>query len=118
MPVSESYLIFVQDQLSKLGPIQIKKMFGGASLYFDNLIFGLIDDDTLYFKADTITKSAYSEQSMPQFAPYMKNLNKPMPMPYWQVPEEVLNDPDVLFEWAKIAIQVALSMPKKKRKIL
>jgi DNA transformation protein len=41
MAVSNDYLDYVTEQLSEFGEITIRKMFGGAGLYFDELIFGL-----------------------------------------------------------------------------
>ena len=56
MAVDESYKDYVVDQLGQLGFVTVKKMFGGAGIYYDGLIFGLLADDVLYFKVDDSNK--------------------------------------------------------------
>jgi DNA transformation protein len=47
MAVNESFKEYVVDQLGKLGYVTVKKMFGGASIYYDGLIFGILAEDIL-----------------------------------------------------------------------
>ena len=47
MAVIESYKEYLVDQLGKLGYVTVKKMFGGACIYYDGLIFGIPADDIL-----------------------------------------------------------------------
>ena len=44
-------------------------MFGGVGLYSRDLFFGLIDDDTLFFKTDETNCAPYQARSMPRFMP-------------------------------------------------
>ena len=113
MAVSDSYLDFLQDQLQELGPIRVKRMFGGASLYCHEVIFALVDDDILYLKASETTKKPFIEHGMPPFTYTAKG--KQMQMAYWQVPEEIIHDADTLVEWSKIALSVAASTQKSKK---
>jgi hypothetical protein len=59
MPVSPSYRAYVLEQLSGLGLVAPRSMFGGLGLYHDGLFFGLVDDDTLYLKVDKTTRPDY-----------------------------------------------------------
>ena len=52
MSVSEAFLAYVLDQLSGWGGVSARKMFGGAGLYRDGKMFGLIADDVTYLKVD------------------------------------------------------------------
>lgn len=47
MAVSKDYLIFIQDQFTHFGEIQIKRMFGGAGIYHQGIMFALVSDDLL-----------------------------------------------------------------------
>ena len=49
---SSSFEVFVVDQLSELGTVTSRKMFGGVGLYCDDRFFGLIAHDQLYLKVD------------------------------------------------------------------
>ena len=113
MAVSDSYLDFLQDQLQELGPIRVKRMFGGASLYCHEVIFALVDDDVLYLKANEATQDTFISHGMPPFTYVAKG--KQMQMAYWQVPEEIIHDADTLVEWSKIALSVAVSNQKSKK---
>ena len=70
MAVDESYKDYVVDQLGQLGFVTIKKMFGGAGIYYDGLILGLLTDDS--------NKLDYEITGMKPFQPFD---DKPMVMP-------------------------------------
>ena len=61
MAVSDDFRDFVLEQLAPAGRVTPRAMFGGVGLYLDGLFFALIDDDTLYFKADESTRAALRE---------------------------------------------------------
>ncbi|KPL17766.1 MAG: competence protein TfoX [candidate division Zixibacteria bacterium SM23_81] len=101
MPVSQSYRQYVLDQLQALGGVTARSMFGGAGLYRDGLIFGILANDTLYFKVDDSNLPDYKAADMGPFCPYGTA------MPYYQVPIAVLEDPETLRVWAEKALVVA-----------
>lgn len=104
MPVSKEYLDYVQDLLSVLGPVDVKRMFGGAGLYHQGLFFGLVADDVLYFKVDDTTRADFETDGMEPFRPYG---DEGYAMQYYEVPVDVLEDRDQLAAWAEKAINVA-----------
>jgi DNA transformation protein and related proteins len=108
MPLSASYREFVADQLSALGSVAIKRMFGGAGLYFDGRMFGLIDEDTLYLRVDDETRPEFLARGMTPFHPVRRD-PKRVSLNYYQLPAEVLEDSDQLVVWAKRAIKASLS---------
>ena len=113
MAVSESYKDYVLDQLQPMGYVTIKKMFGGAGIYYDGLIFGLLADDVLYFKVDDSNRPDYEKEGMGPFKPFADKL---MVMPYHEVPIDILEDRHVLLEWArKACIASKNSMPTGKK---
>lgn len=105
MPVSSGYLEYVLDQLSSMGTVTHKRMFGGIGLYFDGLFFGLIDDDVLYFKVDDSTRPKYEAAGAKPFNPYEEPLTKPGG--YYSVLTDVLEDQDQLKAAGKEAVEVA-----------
>lgn len=52
MAVSDEFIEYVIDQLAAWGEVSARRMFGGAGLYCDGMMFGLIADDVAYLKAD------------------------------------------------------------------
>jgi DNA transformation protein len=107
MAVSDAYRDFVLEQLAAAGRVTPRAMFGGVGLYLDGLFFALIDDDTLYFKADDSSRARYERSEAKPFCPFPDRPEQAMA--YWQVPAEVLEDPDELAIWAREALGVALA---------
>lgn len=113
MPVSQEYLDYVIDQLIGLGSVKSKRMFGGAGLYLDGVFFGLVADDALYFKVGDTNKSDYVAVGSGPFKPFG---NDSYQMSYYEVPGDVLEDPDLAKEWAGKALQVARRKKSVRRK--
>ncbi len=112
MPVSDEFRDFVLEQLAPAGRVAARAMFGGVGLYLDGLFFALIDDDTLYFKADDASRKRYEAAGSRPFCP--DSARPDQSMGYWQVPAEVLEDPEALTSWASEAVGAALSKRGKR----
>jgi DNA transformation protein len=115
MAVKDHYLQWVLEQLSGAGGISSRRMFGAVGLYRDGVFFAIISGDTLYFKVDDGTRCNYEERGMSQFRPYQ---DRPLvSMNYYEVPADVLEDPDECVEWARRAVaSAAVAKPKSTRK--
>ena len=96
----ESFAEFVLDQLRELDAVEARRMFGGFGLYQDETFFGIVHKGKLFFKIDDSTVGAYRRRKMKPFRPNAKQTLKS----YYQVPVEVLEDPDELCVWARRAI--------------
>ena len=110
MSVSDEYLTYVIDQLEELGPVRYKRMFGGAGLYFEDLFFGIVADDVLYFKVDDSNRADYEAAGMEPFKPFG---DKDIVMQYYEVPIDVLENKSTLRDWAEKAVRVAERKGKK-----
>lgn len=89
-------------------------MFGGYGLFADGMIFALIAYNTLYFKVDDGNRSDYIEAGMPPFS-YMGK-NKPIQMSYFQIPETVWSNLEILAEWVEKAIAAGRRAKSKQKK--
>ena len=100
-----------------LGPLEIKRMFGGASVYANGLIFALLDDGVVWLKADEVNAPVLQAAGARQFTYPTKDGNE-MAMAYWSLPESALDDPDEAVDWARQSIDAALrkATTKKVRK--
>ena len=102
MSVSPSFRSFVLEQLARTTPaIRARNMFGGVGIYAADLFFALLADDTLYFKVDDDTRGEFVARGMGPFRPYGDGGEV---MQYYEVPEDVLEDPEVLGKWVHAAI--------------
>ncbi len=103
------------DVLRGLGPVTVKRMFGGAGVYADGVMFGLVEGDQLYLKADGATKSAFEDEGQGPFV-YDGAGGPVTVMSLWRVPERLYDDPDEMVEWARRALGVARSAAARKPK--
>jgi DNA transformation protein len=111
VPVSPSFRTFVVDQLSRVVPrLRSRPMFGGVGLYGGELFFALIADDTLYFKVDESNRPDFERLGMRPFQPYGEGGEI---MQYYQVPAELLEDPEALRPWSAKALEVAATKKRK-----
>jgi DNA transformation protein len=110
MPLSPDYRAYALEQLERAAPVTAKTMFGGAGLYLEGLIFGLLDNDRTFFKADETNAARFDAHDMDWFHPYGDERT----MPYREVPLEVMEDPDELRVW--IDSSVAIAAKKKAAK--
>ncbi|MAN63810.1 MAG: hypothetical protein CMI60_17895 [Parvibaculum sp.] len=120
MAVSSEYKAFVLEVLDPLGGIRIRNMFGGAGVYYRDLMFGLIASETLHFKADDINKGAFEDEGMTPFLyeapPKDGKEGRKISMSYWEIPDRLYDEPEELIDWAKAAIEAATRTKKAKPK--
>lgn len=105
----DSFKDFVLDQLRGLGAVQARAMFGGYGLYSQGNskaeFFGIIHKGRLFFRTNDESRAAYRARGMKPFRPNPKQTIKT----YYEVPVDVMEDLDLLSDWARMAIQTARS---------
>ena len=83
------------ERLASINGISSKKMFGGHGIFHDGKMFGMVDSKGgCYLKA---TETLAEEM-------IQKGSTKHGKMPYYTIPETVLNDPDTLLNYSQTAI--------------
>ena len=91
--------------------IRAKAMFGGYGIYGDGLFFALLtSEEKLYLKVDDTNRGDFEAVGMGPFQPYSSGIA----MPYYEVPAELLENPDDLRPWLEKSVAVARRKPKKK----
>lgn len=98
---------YLRDLFASFRPVTVRRMFGGAGLYADGVMFALRSSGgTLYLKVDENNEPDFVREGLPSFAPVMKS-GKHAVMPYRQMPERLYDDPDELTQWAARALAAA-----------
>lgn len=112
MPVTPEYREFVLEQLGRVAPaITSRSMFGGVGVYSGGLFFAVMDDDTLYLKADDTNRPDFLAAGMGPFQPFEGATS----MNYYELPADVLEDAERLRAWVDRAVDVARRGRKKKK---
>jgi DNA transformation protein len=112
MAISEDFLDFLHDQLHGLGHITTRRMFSGAAIYCDGVVFALVLRDVLYFKVDDGNRSAYEAEGLEPFIYQSRGKSVRMEA-YRCVPERLFDDPDEMLAWARAALAAGRRAPRK-----
>ena len=69
MVASDSFAEFLREQLAPLGRVTIRRMFGKTGVFCNGLMFGMVTNDTLYFRVDDHNRAVFkeAESAPPQF---------------------------------------------------
>jgi DNA transformation protein and related proteins len=113
MAPSGSFGEFLQDELRALGHVTVRRMFGGAGVYCDGLMFGLVSDDTLYFRVDDGNRAEFEAEGLAPFT--YEGRGRTIVLPYWRVPERLFDEPDEMVVWARAALAAARRVAAKKK---
>ena len=96
----------IEEIFAALGPVAIRRLFGGKGIYFDGLIVGIVMRGELLLKADAETAPAFAAAGSAQWT-YGGRRGKLVRMPYWSIPAEAFDDPDEMAVWVRLAYQAA-----------
>jgi DNA transformation protein and related proteins len=108
--MADSFHDYVKELFAGLGPVQIKRMFGGAGGYADGVMFLLLGNDTIHLKVDDALKVELREAGSgpfvwtPQSGP---RVGESIDLGYWRLPDSALDDPDEAVIWGRKALAVA-----------
>ncbi|MFW1676321.1 TfoX/Sxy family protein [Pontibacter sp. JAM-7] len=105
MANSPAFIDYLLDQLSQQRSVTSRRMFGGHGFFCDQLMFALVVDDQLYLKADHALADCFLQCGCQQFT-YLKQ-GKSVQINYYTVPEQAMDDADLLNQWAELSVQVA-----------
>ena len=108
--MSNSFKDFVLEQVAPL-PIKIRPMFGSFGLYLEDRFFGIISEDQLFFKTNHKTRKDYKKLGSKPFTPSPKQIL----INYYEVPAEVIDNPEILKEWVQKAVRTNLHGFQTKR---
>ncbi len=105
MAGSEGLVAWLLEALAPLGGVVAKRMFGGHGLFHHGLMFALVARDAGWFRADALTQPDYVAAGCGPFE-YRRG-GKTVALGYWQVPADVLDEPEALCAWARRACAAA-----------
>jgi DNA transformation protein len=113
MVASDTFAEFLREQLAPLGRLTIRRMFGKSGVFCDGVMFGMVTENTLYFRVDDQNRVTFKEaQSFPPLNYEKKGCT--IDLSFWRVPERLFDEPDELVSWARAALAAARRVAAKR----
>jgi DNA transformation protein len=106
---------WAKEALEPMGTITMRRMMGAATLYCDGVIFAIVDDGEIWFKADAVSNAIWDEAGAERFTIAFSETNIET-MNYRRGPADVYDDPEAMREWAALGLAAGQRAPKKKPK--
>ncbi len=102
---------YLVELFAELGPVTIRRMFGGAGVFHEGLMIGLVADEVLYLKVDAETQPEFEALDLAPFL-YEKN-GRSIKMSYFEAPTEAMDAAEDMQPWAELAYAAARRSKKK-----
>ena len=113
MVASENYADFLREQLAPLGRLSLRRMFGKTGVFCDGVMLGMVTEDTLYFRVDEQNRAAFEEAASAPPLNYAKG-GKLIDLAFWRAPERLMDEPDELLSWARLALAAARRIARQR----
>ena len=97
---------FIHDLFQPFGAVSVRRMFGGAGLFADGVMFGLVSGGQIYLKVDATTVPCFEREQCEPFEYSTKNGKRALTS-YWRLPDRLYDDADELAQWARQALAAA-----------
>lgn len=102
---SSGFRAFVEELFEPVEGASVRAMFGGLGIFREGIMFALAADEVLYFRCDSENEPAFAaEGSQPWI---YEGRDRAVTMPYWRVPERLLDDREEFGAWALAAFGAA-----------
>jgi DNA transformation protein len=98
----------IADLFSGLGPVEIKRMFGGKGVYHRGVIVAIDLRGELMLKADAESAPDFEAEGCKRWTYVGSRHGKEVAMPYWSVPDGALDDAEAMTPWARKAYEAGL----------
>ena len=115
MSVDEGLYAWVEEALEPLGPVSMRKMMGGATLYLDGTVFAIMVDGEIWFKADAETNQVWDEAGCTERFSVTFRDGTVDRMNYRRAPTDIYDDADEMRRWARLAAEAGRRRPVRKR---
>jgi len=120
MALSPDFIAYAVELIDGFGPVEVKKMFGGASLMRGGVGFAILDDDTFFLKADAAMGAEMKAEGAKPWAYSIAKDGTVREIAYWSLPASAADDPEQATLLAKrshaIAVKAAAAKAKPKAK--
>ena len=112
--MQNEFVNYLLESLEAFGPVRAQAMFGGFGIFRQNLMFGLVDQDTLYLKADDHNRVDFEAGGLRPFT--YKRKGEEVALSYYQAPHQAIDDSEDLCRWAQQSYEAAVRATQTRQK--
>jgi DNA transformation protein and related proteins len=87
------------------GEVAVKRMFGGAGVYAEDLCFAIESDGEVFLKVDAVSQPDFVAAGSSPFIYVARG--RPMPTSFWRLPAIARAEADELVRWASLGLEAA-----------
>jgi len=113
MGIESSLANYVTEQLTFLGPISNRSIFGATGIFIEERLLGIVTNDALYLHTGPINRADYLARGAQQFKPYPNAFD--LTTDHHQVPADIVADPALLKVWGERALLAAVEASRAKQ---
>jgi len=103
----------IRELFSAFGPVSVRRMFSGAGLFADGVMFEIRIRDEIFLKADADTIPTPRAEGSAPFA-YETKKGRRVINSLWRLPDRLFDDPEDLANFARAALAAAHRAAAKK----
>jgi DNA transformation protein and related proteins len=104
----------IVELFSDFGPVTVRRMFGGAGIYADGTMFGLVAGGVIFLKTGDSNVAMFEREQLAPFT-FSKRTGERVVTSYRRMPDRLYDDPGELAEWASAALTAARVPRERKR---
>jgi DNA transformation protein len=103
----------IRDLFAAFGPVEIRRMFGGKGIYYRGVIIAIELRDEMMLKGDGELAPELEAAGCKRWTYTHRQSGRPVPMPYWTIPDTAVDDPDEMALWARKSYEAGLRSGKE-----
>jgi DNA transformation protein len=114
--IDQGLVDWVAETMAPIGDVTMRRMFGGAALYCDGIIFALLADGDLWFKADAASAAEWDALGADRFT-YGKAGGKVGVTSYRRAPGDAHDDPEAVRRYGAMGLAASRRTVRKTPRI-
>ncbi len=103
----DPFHLFVAELFAPLGAVRIRRMFGGAGFWADEVMFALLAGGEVYLKVDEALRAELAALGSAPFLYRRQGRSQPVDLGYMRLPSSAFDDTEEAAAWGGRALAAA-----------
>lgn len=104
---------WLAEAMAPIGPVTHRPMMGAAAVYCGGLVFAVVDEDAIWFKADKVSDAEWDALGCPRFTFEGKD-GETGTLNYRRAPDDAYDDADEVRRLGELALAASRRAPRKR----